>query len=383
MRFTVHTLPGANARCERPAAGGGNAVGKERSPTGSGAAGAAVVLRLSRNGDDLFTSDGLWLHPLLDLTRFIAERGESAADCELYDKIVGRAAALLIVRLCIRTVRTDLLSRRAIPVFDAHGVAWRATTVVDRIDCRTEDLLAEEHDPDAAYRVIRARALAAQVASDPACRALAVQGVSVVRGEQTVLRDVNLMVGRGEKVLITGANGAGKTSLLKTILGTVPPSGGTVHIMRESDRATRIGYVNQESVPVSFPISAREVVAIGVAAVGVSRREKRRRVQHAMETTRCDALADRMYGTLSGGEKQRVAIARCLAQGARVLLLDEPTASLDAEGKRKLVALVERLADEQEITVVMVTHEFDAMDRTGWRHVAIADGALHAVEASR
>ncbi|TVR05833.1 MAG: DUF1893 domain-containing protein [Spirochaetaceae bacterium] len=352
-------------------------------------ANGAVVLRLSRNGVDLFSSARPWLHPLLDLSRFLAAREEggarreSVADCELYDKIIGRAAALLIVRLGIRSVQTEILSRRAMPVLDAHAVAWRATTVVDRIDCRTEDLLADVVDPNAAYRLVSARARAALAQSDPASCALHVENVSIVRGERTVLRDVHLRVGRGEKLLITGANGAGKTSLLKVILGTVAPAAGTVHVTGQDERAARIGYVNQESVPVTFPISAREVVAIGVAAVRTSRREKRRRITEAMHSTRCAVLVDRMYGTLSGGEKQRVAIARCLAQGARMLLLDEPTASLDAEGKRDLVALVERLADEQEITVVMVTHEFDAMDRTGWRHVAIADGSLHPLEAAR
>lgn len=360
--------------------------GVDERADGGAPANGAVVLRLAQNGATIFTSSRPWLHPLLDLTRFLAERadrGEGAVDFELYDKIVGRAAALLIVRLGIGTLCTEVMSRRAVPVLDAHQVAWRATTLVDRIDCRTEDLLADAVDPDAAYRLIRARAIAAQAKSDPTRCVLAMQDVSVVRGEHAVLRNVHLSVGRGEKLLITGANGAGKTSLLKAILGTVPTAGGAVQGAADGDRATRIGYVNQESVPVTFPISAREVVAIGVAAVHASRNEKRRRMREAMQTTRCAALADRMYGTLSGGEKQRVAIARCLAQGARLLLLDEPTASLDAAGKRELVALVERLADEQEITVVMVTHEFDAMDRTGWRQVAIRDGGLHAVEATR
>ncbi|MEX2445008.1 MAG: DUF1893 domain-containing protein [Alkalispirochaeta sp.] len=341
------------------------------------------MLQLSRDGSRLFTSGRPWLHPLLELTRFLAEAGENTEGCELYDKIVGRAAALLIVRLGIGSVRTDLISRRAIPVFDAHQVAWRSADVVDRIACRTEELLAGEDDPDVAYRMIRARAIAAEAAASPERCALRVDGVRVVRGDQTILHDVTLHVGRGEKLLITGSNGAGKTTLLKTILGTLPPVAGSVQVPGVTDRAVRLGYVNQESVAVTFPISAREVVAIGVALAGRGRRWKRRRVEDAMQAARCSVLADRMYDSLSGGEKQRVAIARCLAQGAGVLLLDEPTASLDAEGKREFVSLLERLAEERDMTVVMVTHEFDAMDRSGWRHVTISEGALCPVESVR
>lgn len=342
-----------------------------------------VVLRLTCGGEDLFTSTRPWLHPLLDASRFLAlahHHRRDLTDCTLYDKVVGRAAALLIVRLGIRVVHTDTISRRAIPVFESHQVVWRAGTVVDRIDCRTEELLAEETDAERAYQLVRARALAAQADADPAFRALDLRNVTISRGERMVLHNVNLFAGRGEKVLITGANGSGKTSLLKAIIGTVPCTGGGITVARDGRYAPRIGYVNQESVAVTFPMSAREVVEIGVAAVGVPRREKAQRIHDAMAATRCDALARRVYGTLSGGEKQRVAIARCLARGAQLLLLYEPTASLDAHGKAELVSLVEQLADTQEITVLMVTHEFDRMDRSGWRHLVIRDGGLHAVE---
>ena len=163
--------------------------------------------------------------------------------------------------------------------------------------------------------------------------------------------------------------------MLKTILGTVTPDAGRIVFPTAHARAGSIGYVNQESVPVSFPVSAREVVAIGVAAVHASREERQTRIREAMQATGSEALSRRMYATLSGGEKQRIAIARCLAQQAQLLLLDEPTASLDADGKRDIVALLEYLADEQGITVILVTHEFDSMDRSGWRHVALETSA--------
>lgn len=333
------------------------------------------VLCLSRGQETLFSSTRPWLHPILDLTEFLSHESVDLSGCTLYDKIIGRAAALLIVRLGIRSVQTDVISRRAIPVFEGYGVVWQGGETVERIDCRTEEILADEYNPDTAFRIIRARAIAARTASDPDSCALRVEGVRVVRGEKLVLDDFNLRVGLGEKLLITGANGAGKTSLLKTILGTVTPDAGRIVFSTAHTRAGRIGYVNQESVPVSFPVSAREVVAIGVAAVHASREERQTRIREAMQATGSEALSRRMYATLSGGEKQRIAIARCLAQQAQLLLLDEPTASLDADGKRDIVALLEYLADEQGITVILVTHEFDSMDRSGWRHVALETSA--------
>lgn len=342
----------------------------------------AIVLRLARGESEVFSSNKPWLYPLLDLTEHLARTRETAGNCTLYDKIIGRAAALLIVRLGIRTVRTDVLSARAVSVFDTFHVSYSATSIVERIDCRTEDILADITDPEAAYRIIRARALAAQASASPERRAIVMENTDIRRGENTVLRDVSITIGRGERILITGANGAGKTTLMKAILGIVPIAGGSVRVLgepvgrRSGRRATGIGYVNQESVRVDFPISAYEVAAIGVATARVSREEKRRRIRGAMEATRCGALSRRLYGTLSGGEKQRVAIARCLSQKPEILLLDEPTASLDAEGKKEFIALLEQLSEMTEITIVLVTHESDGMDRTGWRHLVLTDATV-------
>ncbi|HKK48619.1 MAG TPA: DUF1893 domain-containing protein, partial [Alkalispirochaeta sp.] len=109
-----------------------------------------VVLQLSRGPQVLYTDTGAWLHPLLNLTRFLGDPLQDPADHTLFDTIVGRAAALLIVRLGIRRVHTETMSRRGIPVFDRWDVAWSSDRVVDRIDCRTEEILADEHDPERA-----------------------------------------------------------------------------------------------------------------------------------------------------------------------------------------------------------------------------------------
>ncbi|TVQ29110.1 MAG: DUF1893 domain-containing protein [Spirochaetaceae bacterium] len=358
----------------------------------------SVVLRLTRDGRDLFTSSRKWLHPLLDLTDHLDTSGSSGEGCELYDKIVGRAAALLIVRLCVTTLRTDILSRRAIPVLDAHGVSWSAATVVDRIDCQTEESLACVDDPEYALAEIRARAARAEAArANPAAApptasapavdrdvAVDIVDATVRREAATILESVSLRVDRGERVLITGVNGAGKTTLLRAIVGVQPLDSGSVTVAGiGAPRANRrVGYVNQQSVHVEFPISVREVVEIGLCTERVSGTERRQRVAAAMADTGIAHLASRLYATLSGGEKQRTAIARCLCQRPEVLLLDEPTASLDAAGKREFIALIERLNSDTGITVLLVTHEIDTIARFGWRHLVIDGGRLATPELS-
>ena len=343
-----------------------------------------IVLRLTRDGCEVFSSDRKWLHPLLDLTDYFEASGTNGAGCALFDKIVGRAAALLIVRLRVATLRTEVLSRRAVPVLDAHGVSWSATTVFDRIDCQTEESLAGVDDPEYALAEIRARAARAAAAASAVERASAIDAVdaSVRRDAVTILDSVSLRVERGERVLITGVNGAGKTTLLRAIVGVQPLDSGSVTVAGVGALRTnrRVGYVNQQSVHVEFPISVREVVEIGVCTERVPRIERYERVAAAMADTGIAHLAIRLYATLSGGEKQRTAIARCLCQRPEVLLLDEPTASLDAAGKREFIALVERLNAETGITVLLVTHEINTISRAGWRHLVIDAGRVHAPE---
>ena len=122
-----------------------------------------LTLCLYRGPERIFSSDKHWLHPLFDLEAFFAQSGAAPAGTCLVDRITGRAAAFLVVRLGIRDLRTLLLSRRAVPVLEQHGVHYRCREQVDRVACATEDLLAGIQDPEAAWRLLqerRARALA-------------------------------------------------------------------------------------------------------------------------------------------------------------------------------------------------------------------------------
>lgn len=200
-----------------------------------------------------------------------------------------------------------------------------------------------------------------------------------------ILENINLSIFPGELVMISGSNGAGKSTLIKSILGLMPVSEGSVFVsgLRVRSSAWRrvrrdVGYVHQTTVGVEFPITAAEVVEIGLAAHHRNRKAKNETVTTAMIATGCIHLSNAVYARLSGGEKQRVSIARCLVQGPSILLLDEPTASLDPEGKDEFLAMIEQLHADRGITVVLVSHDAAQFTRAGWRQLVLSQGQLVA-----
>ena len=122
---------------------------------------APLTLGLYEGSELLFASGQHWLHPLFELEGFFARRGREPSRTRLADRITGRAAAFLVVRLGVRELRTGILSRRAIPVLERHGVRFQCREEVDRVLCATEDLLADIQDPDAAWTLLQARRMKA------------------------------------------------------------------------------------------------------------------------------------------------------------------------------------------------------------------------------
>jgi ABC-type Mn2+/Zn2+ transport system ATPase subunit len=203
---------------------------------------------------------------------------------------------------------------------------------------------------------------------------LLVENLHVTRDGTRVLRGLSLAVACAERLIIAGPNGSGKTTLLKALLGLIPKIAGSVSVLggevgsREwlRDRR-RVGYVNQESVHVDFPISGREVVEIGTCSLPLTGAERRRRIEEAMAAVGCAHLAAKMYARLSGGEKQKLSLARCLCQDPRLLLLDEPTSSLDPQSRGELMELLKSLNETRGLTILMVSHDLQALTETGWR----------------
>jgi ABC-type Mn2+/Zn2+ transport system ATPase subunit len=210
-----------------------------------------------------------------------------------------------------------------------------------------------------------------------------IENLNLRREAVAILRDLSLSVDCGERLIVAGSNGAGKTTLVKVVLGLARGYTGTVSVFgaaigsREWSRVrARIAYVHQESVSVDFPVSGREIVEIGVCTLSAGRGEKRRRVQSAMDAVGCAHLGDRMYARLSGGEKQKLSIARCLCQDPRLLLLDEPTSALDPASRTELMALLRDLNERRGITVVMVSHDAQVLTGLDWRIERLEAGAF-------
>ncbi|HTO21532.1 MAG TPA: metal ABC transporter ATP-binding protein [Spirochaetia bacterium] len=210
-----------------------------------------------------------------------------------------------------------------------------------------------------------------------------IDGLCLDREGTRILRDVSLQVACGERLIVAGPNGAGKTTLLKAVLGMMKAAAGRVLVLgqevgsREWARGRRrVGYVNQESVQVDFPISAREVVEIGTATLGLRRADRRRRIEEAMAAVGCSDLRGRMYARLSGGEKQKLSLARCLCQDPQLLLLDEPTSSLDPRSRAELMELLRGLNEERGITMVMVSHDAQVLSEPAWRIRHMEAGAF-------
>ena len=198
---------------------------------------------------------------------------------------------------------------------------------------------------------------------------------------QVVLENVDLKIYEGDFVAMIGPNGGGKTTLLKLILGLLAPSKGSIHIFdRPPQKASYlIGYVPQDiHINQNFPITAMDVVLMGKLLPGKRwQRNPLKDRQEAITALRhmeMEAFADTKIGELSGGQRQRIYIARALVTKPRLLLLDEPTASIDSKGQTDFFKLLEAL--NKELTILMVSHDLLAISRHV-KSVACVNRHLH------
>nr|WP_255523853.1 metal ABC transporter ATP-binding protein [Terrabacter sp. MAHUQ-38] len=216
-------------------------------------------------------------------------------------------------------------------------------------------------------------------------------------GERAVLSDANLTIRRGEIVAVVGPNGSGKSTLMKGILGLNERVAGTVtlfgvpsHELR--DRA-RLGYVPQRhTLSASVRATAEEIVSTGrlprIGWLGRLRGTDRQIVARSLEVVGLGDRAATEVSTLSGGQQRRVLIARALAGQPDVLIMDEPTAGVDAANQHVLADVLDRLV-ERDVTMVIVTHELGALERLLTRIVVVDagrirfDGTPHEYAAAR
>jgi iron complex transport system ATP-binding protein len=211
---------------------------------------------------------------------------------------------------------------------------------------------------------------------------LCVTGVTVERARRVVLEDVEFQTDAGSVLAILGPNGAGKTTLLEALAGFLPfrgevlLDGQSIRDLPRMERARRLAYVPQIS-KLSAPMRVRDVVMQGRFAHhdtlrGPSQTD-REAVQIAMNTADVARLADRPFTQISYGERRRVLLARALAVGARVILLDEPSASLDIGQAMNLFATLRKLAEAGH-SIVAVLHQLDEALHYADRALLLANG---------
>jgi len=190
-------------------------------------------------------------------------------------------------------------------------------------------------------------------------------------GEVQALRDVNLTLHRGDRLMLVGANGSGKTTLLRLLHGLVPFAG-----RREVSAASRAPVVAMLfQRPFLLSLSVRTNVLLALWLHGVPRAQRAQRCALALRRVGLDATARRPARDLSGGQQQRLALARAWALQPDVLLLDEPTASLDPGAKREVERLIDQLAQDG-VTVVMSTHNLGQAKRLATRVAYLEAGRL-------
>ena len=218
---------------------------------------------------------------------------------------------------------------------------------------------------------------------------LEVSDVSYCYSKSIVLDGISFTVGKGEILGILGPNGCGKTTLLKNLNKNLSPCGGCVLLdgdvledIKKKDVAKKIAVVPQTN-EIHFSFTVRDVVSMGrmpfQGMMSGESEEDKRIVDDAIRLTGLERLADRHINTMSGGERQRVIIARAIAQTPQIILMDEPTLHLDISMQFDALNLVYRLAKENGLTVIIVSHDLPMVARYCDRILMIHDHKIHAL----
>jgi zinc/manganese transport system ATP-binding protein len=225
----------------------------------------------------------------------------------------------------------------------------------------------------------------APTVADPLTEVIQASGLASAYGRRMVWSGADFAVAPGEFVAVLGPNGAGKTTLLRVLLGLLRPSAGTVSVLgRPPSRGNpSIGYVPQRRpVDPDLRLAGTELVKLGVGGArwGTGwpgrRAEVRRRIEDAVAAVGAEAFADHPIGTLSGGELQRLALAQTIISDPRILLLDEPLASLDVRNQVGVAHLVATLARARGIAVMLIAHDVNPLLPVVDRVIYVARGKL-------
>jgi ABC-type Mn2+/Zn2+ transport system ATPase subunit len=207
------------------------------------------------------------------------------------------------------------------------------------------------------------------------------QDLSIGYNSQAVLSGISLSVARSSFTAILGANGSGKSTLLKTLLGLQPPVAGTIHLAQLENRKPVFGYVPQATqFDHLYPLTGFDVALMGTfgrsAPAHLVHHSDRAFARECLRATAADGFASKRFSQLSGGQKQRVLIARALAAKPDILVLDEPTAGVDAVATRGLLEFISQIHLEQKLTVLLVTHDLPLVRKHAQQVVWLHEGQV-------
>jgi iron complex transport system ATP-binding protein len=212
------------------------------------------------------------------------------------------------------------------------------------------------------------------------------ENISLIFRDKLVLENISFSVTAGEFFVIIGPNGAGKTSLLKVLAGLQKTQHGSVTIKNRNITKYRRRNLSQimaivpQHIEVGFPFTVADTVIMGrtphLGILGMEGKEDYLRAREAMEFTEVAHLAERKLYQLSGGELQRVIIARAICQQPEIILLDEPTTALDPAHQLKIMDLMEKFRREKGTTIIMVSHDLNLASMYGDRLLLLKEGSI-------
>lgn len=222
---------------------------------------------------------------------------------------------------------------------------------------------------------------------------LNLSNVSFAYDYKVILEDINIKINKGDYIGIIGQNGAGKSTLLKLMTNEVQAIKGSIKIfgkdINDFNKWDEIGYVNQKSnsFSSSFPVTVGEVVAMNLASkVGLFRNINKRHMKEIDEVLKLVGMyeyKDKLIGSLSGGQQQKVFIARELMKSPKLLFLDEPTVGIDINGQKEFYKILKQLNEKLELTIVIVSHDIFIVKEEVKKIVLIKDKKVKTIEKSK
>lgn len=321
-----------------------------------------TTLNVFNNDELIFQSSSSWLYPILEFEDFLKNSEKKYTNLSAHDTAGGKAAAGLMIKLNVKKVNFNLISQGAKDLLENNNVITKYTKLINKLMCKTEDILEKENNIDIIYEKIKIRA------KKDKGYPIVINNLSIGYNNKAIYTFDQLNIDGGDAIIIEGDNGIGKTTFIKTLLREIKPIKGNILINNkiiDQLESKSIGYIKQEKENQNFPINVREVVSMGLNSK-LNKTEKNYLIDTSLRKCKVFELINRNYYSLSGGEKQKVSLARCLCQKAKILILDEPTSFLDKESKNQLITLLKSLRLNEMPTIIIITHDKELKEKLNW-----------------